>query len=45
MPRADDRIDTKTVVLCRVFQFIGGIIGAGLLYCTVVANDMDIVIG
>jgi len=43
--RVDDRIDTKTMVLYWVFQFVGGIIGAGLLYFIVVANGMDVVIG
>ncbi|MEA4977853.1 MAG: aquaporin [Methanomassiliicoccaceae archaeon] len=43
--RVDDRIDTKTMVLYWVFQFVGGIVGAGLLYYIVVANGMDVVIG
>ncbi len=41
--RVDDRIDTKTMIFYWIFQFLGGIIGAGLLYYIVIANDMTIV--
>ena len=41
--RVDDRIDTKTMICYWIFQFLGGIIGAGLLYYIATATGGVIV--